>query len=448
MNKLFLACVMVISLAASPAFAVDPQKPYADLTSGNVLTAAWLMGTVNTVFTWCQNHGIATSSVHGVTGPLVGASDSQTLYQKKLVAPVLENSIASGTMTNGGTINGGTVTPATFSATSITGGNLTGNVTADSNVTVDGVDISAHAADTVAHDATGGVVGVTKAQVLTNKTLTSPVLNTPTVAGGNVSSNVSCTAGVTIDGVDIGAHDAATTSVHGAVSTNTASRIVTRDASGNFSAGVITANLTGNVTGNTSGSSGSCTGNAANVTGTVAVANGGTGGTTQAGGRSGLGLGNCSTLNVGTSAGTVAAGNDARFADSRKCDNTFDSAATSRTNLGLGTAATMTGPSGTIIGTSDAQALSNKTYTIPGNTSWVTCNTGGATNLYNLGTGQSDNYTYTFEWYSTAGTVYSGLGTQGGPQIQVYYDNATGYVKCYNAAGFTIYLRVHCWKIQ
>lgn len=47
-----------------------------------------------------------------------------------------------------------------------------------------------------------------------------------------------------------------------AASTNTPNAIVTRDGSGNFSAGTITANVTGNV----SGSSGSCTGNAATAT--------------------------------------------------------------------------------------------------------------------------------------------------------------------------------------
>jgi hypothetical protein len=52
-----------------------------------------------------------------------------------------------------------------------------------------------------------------------------------------------------------------------ATDANTASTIVARDASGNFSAGTITANLTGNAT---------------NVTGTVAVANGGTGVATAA----------------------------------------------------------------------------------------------------------------------------------------------------------------------
>lgn len=40
-------------------------------------------------------------------------------------------------------------------------------------------------------------------------------------------------------------------------------------------------------------------------------------------------------------------------------------ASTARTNLGLGTAAVMTGPSGTIVGTSDNQTLTNKTLTSP-----------------------------------------------------------------------------------
>ena len=56
-----------------------------------------------------------------------------------------------------------------------------------------------------------------------------------------------------------------------ATTTNTASKVVARDASGNFSAGTITAALTGNVTGNVSGSSGSCTGNAATATTATSV---------------------------------------------------------------------------------------------------------------------------------------------------------------------------------
>lgn len=66
-----------------------------------------------------------------------------------------------------------------------------------------------------------------------------------------------------------------TNSATTATSSNTNDTIVARDASGNFSAGTITANLTGNVTGNVSGT-------ASNVTGTVAIVNGGTGATTAA----------------------------------------------------------------------------------------------------------------------------------------------------------------------
>lgn len=56
---------------------------------------------------------------------------------------------------------------------------------------------------------------------------------------------------------------------------------------------------------------------AATVSGTLPVTRGGTGGATQADARTGLGLGNVATRNVGTTAGTAAAGDDTRFTDSR-----------------------------------------------------------------------------------------------------------------------------------
>jgi hypothetical protein len=58
--------------------------------------------------------------------------------------------------------------------------------------------------------------------------------------------------------------------------------------------------------------------------------------------RANLGLGGAALLNVGTTPNTVAAGNDARLADSRKCNNTFDTPATARANLGLNIWATAT----------------------------------------------------------------------------------------------------------
>lgn len=44
--------------------------------------------------------------------------------------------------------------------------------------------------------------------------------------------------------------------------------------------------------------------------------------------------------NFGTGAGTVCEGNDSRLSNSRQCNNSFDNAATSRSNLGLGSIAT------------------------------------------------------------------------------------------------------------
>ena len=64
-----------------------------------------------------------------------------------------------------------------------------------------------------------------------------------------------------------------------AVSANTANAIVTRDASGNFSAGTITATLSGNVTGNVTGNASTASG----LSATLAVASGGTGVTTSTG---------------------------------------------------------------------------------------------------------------------------------------------------------------------
>lgn len=77
---------------------------------------------------------------------------------------------------------------------------------------------------------------------------------------------------------------------------NTVSTIVARDASGNFSAGTITASLTGNTTGvHTGNVTGTVTGNATNVTGVVSVVNGGTGVSDVAAIKTLLSLGNMST---------------------------------------------------------------------------------------------------------------------------------------------------------
>lgn len=86
--------------------------------------------------------------------------------------------------------------------------------------------------------------------------------------GGTITLNNDgvTAAAVSGTGLSISGSTGSVTITSNATDANTASTIVARDASGNFSAGTITASLSGNAT---------------NVTGTVAIANGGTGQTTQ-----------------------------------------------------------------------------------------------------------------------------------------------------------------------
>jgi hypothetical protein len=117
---------------------------------------------------------------------------------------------------------------------------------------------------------------------------------------------------------------------------NVSSSIVARDSSGNFSANTITSSLIGNVTGNVTGNvNGTVTGNATNVTGIVAVNNGGTGATNVAAARTNLGLGTLATQSasdVSISGGTITNIVDLSIADGGTGASTATQA---RTNLGL-----------------------------------------------------------------------------------------------------------------
>jgi hypothetical protein len=112
--------------------------------------------------------------------------------------------------------------------------------------------------------------------------------------------------------------------------------VVTRSTSGNFSANTITANLVGNVTGNVTGNlTGTVTGNATNVSGVVAINNGGTGATTVTAARTALGLGTIATQNsnaISITGGSIAGITDLAVADGGTGASTATQA---RTNLGL-----------------------------------------------------------------------------------------------------------------
>ena len=148
------------------------------------------------------------------------------------------------------TVNNATLTMNT-SGTGLSGSQtFTANQATGATFTVNSNATNANTASTiVARDASGNFSAGTI---------------TATLSGQASSVANSHSAGTYLTGSAYNGSAAQTWAVD-ATSANTASKVVARDASGNFSAGTITATLSGNAT---------------NVTGTVAVANGGTGQTT------------------------------------------------------------------------------------------------------------------------------------------------------------------------
>jgi hypothetical protein len=143
------------------------------------------------------------------------------------------------------------------------------------------------AAGTITASLTGNVTGTAS--------LATALANNPTNCGPGLFPQGIDASGVVETCTDLAlqtelnTHAALTgTSAHGAVATNTASQIVTRDGSGNFAAGTITANLTGNVTG-------TVTGNASTATTAGALTNNG---------------GNCSTGSFPLGVNTLGAVED------------------------------------------------------------------------------------------------------------------------------------------
>jgi trimeric autotransporter adhesin len=126
---------------------------------------------------------------------------------------------------------------------------------------------SANTASTIVkRDASGNFsANVITASLSGNATTATTSTNFTGSLSGDVTGTQSATVVSLVGGASAADVAAATATVDAATSVNTASTLVKRDPSGNFAAGVITANLTGNISGSSSSFTGTLSGD---VTGT------------------------------------------------------------------------------------------------------------------------------------------------------------------------------------
>jgi len=216
--------------------------------SGNISGQAGSVANALTAGTYLTSAGTYNGSAARTFA--VDATDANTA--SKVVARDSSGNFSAGTIT-------ATLSGAATSATTAT--NLAGG-----------------AANRIAYQTSSGITDFITAPSASNQVLnwngSAFTWSAGTISGVALGSNLNAlTLGTYLTGTSYNGSSAVTAAVD-ATSANTASKVVARDASGNFSAGTITATLSGNASTATT---------ATNVSGTVAVANGGTGQTTLTG---------------------------------------------------------------------------------------------------------------------------------------------------------------------
>jgi hypothetical protein len=220
------------------------------LTAGNVTTNANLTGGVTSV----GNAATVVTNAN-LTGDVTSVGNATTLTNAPVIAKVL-----TGYVSGAGTV---AATDSILQAIQ----KLNGNDATNANLT--GMVTSVGNATTVVTNAnlTGGVTSVgNAATVVTNANLTGDVTSvgnaTSIAAGVIVDADINASAGIVDTKLaTISTASKVSNSATTATSANTASAIVARDASGNFTAGTITAALSGNAS-----TSSSTSGNAATAT--------------------------------------------------------------------------------------------------------------------------------------------------------------------------------------
>lgn len=181
-----------------------------------------------------QDAGVTFANLNNATGELVIQSGS---------VPTTAVTFSGANADFAGTVDvtGAVTLDSTLNVTGAITGDLTGNADT-ATAWAAGIEIA------LTGDVTGTVTGVDGSG---NVSIATTVSADATELGTDTTGNyvASITNGTYITGGDGGSESAALTIDVDATDANTASKVVARDASGDFAAGTITASLTGNVTG-------------------------------------------------------------------------------------------------------------------------------------------------------------------------------------------------------
>jgi hypothetical protein len=210
------------------------------------------MATVTAGYTWTSGETVTPTKLNSAATPTVTLADGEVTNAK--VASGLD---ASKLTT--GTLPAARIADASLPTTKLAAGALPTNVTVSSanidNLSIVNADVASAAAIDLGKLATGALP--TAITVASANLVDGTIVN----ADINASADIADTKLATISTAGKVSNSATT-----ATNANTANAIVARDASGNFSAGTITAALTGSVTGNVTGNlTGNLTGTASAI---------------------------------------------------------------------------------------------------------------------------------------------------------------------------------------
>ena len=209
----------------------------------------------------------ASGQVTSVTNTSIAINGSQVSGNISGSAGSVANSLTLGTYLTGGTYNGSAAVTATVDATSantaskvvardssgnFSAGTITATLSGSATSATTATNLAGGAANQIAYQSGSGTTAFATAPSASNQVLSwngsAFSWSAGTISGVPLGSNLnSLTAGTYLTGTAYNGSAAQTFAVD-ATSANTASKVVARDASGDFSAGTITAALSGNAT--------------------------------------------------------------------------------------------------------------------------------------------------------------------------------------------------------